>query len=453
MTDFATEIQRLRTRAKGLHPGRAGTAKGAISVVRRLSLLVGELADKTSAKLDHGWRYVEEDLHALNDLIESRRYEFVQNKVLNLTDVLNGILQRITAGPKYGTGYYTSRTASGRSKSWPVELLRTGDFYHVRGLTGRFKGRTFSIVPSEYSTYARAKVQYSPHDRGGRRLERELSPMSSIKKSWQGTNFIEGRFNSVRNALAGIYLDGIEGISPYRNHPQVPIADAERYLAKGREVLAWMEEQRPAPTAQAKRWMKYKVEELARLLRQAEAIHEGTPQKMTETDYQNLLTRRSPSRLYKEGRKISYTALPKAALAKLSADQRSYIDEFTFIRQPNGHIDGYYANELLASWDGHGWRAHSPVRGVERQKLLRIHNAVSKKLYAKSPSLSRTSFRYLVVFDWAGVKAGRSVGQHNLAESEHLANQALHMGRKNVFVFDAKSKRVVYLPQRNRGKK
>jgi len=42
-----------------------------------------------------------------------------------------------------------------------------------------------------------------------------------------------------------------------------------------------------------------------------------------------------------------------------------------------------YANDVRITKEGYG---KSPVRGVERTKLLRIHNAVSKKLYGKSPS-------------------------------------------------------------------
>ena len=182
---FSDDLRKIRTRVNGLHPGRAGTPKAAVSVVRSLALFAGELLDKTDAARDRGWRFIEKDLHDLQEMLERRQYEYIQGKARSTTDDLHGVLERVTAGPKY-PGYYTSRTKSGRSKSWPVELLNKGDgsFYHVRGLTGRFKGRTFSIVASEYSAYPMAKVQYAPQRRSasdndamGRRLERELAKM------------------------------------------------------------------------------------------------------------------------------------------------------------------------------------------------------------------------------------------------------------------------------------
>ncbi len=46
--------------------------------------------------------------------------------------------------------------------------------------------------------------------------------------------------------------------------------------------------------------------------------------------------------------------LPKEALAQLSPEQQSYIDEFTFIQKGN-KIQGWYAGELLATWNGFAW--------------------------------------------------------------------------------------------------
>jgi hypothetical protein len=48
--------------------------------------------------------------------------------------------------------------------------------------------------------------------------------------------------------------------------------------------------------------------------------------------------------------------MPRAALALMSASQRSYLDEFTFKRRSDGSIEGWYAGEVLAVWDGDGWR-------------------------------------------------------------------------------------------------
>jgi len=99
----------------------------------------------------------------------------------------------------------------------------------------------------------------------------------------------------------------------------------------------------------------------------------------------------------------------------------------------------------------HGERFTTWINGSRQGDTVEIR--VHAKRIAKSPAHTasrKTHFRYAVVFDWAGVRAGRSIGRHNLVESEHLADQALHMGRKNVFVFDAKTRRVVYLPPRKR---
>lgn len=53
--------------------------------------------------------------------------------------------------------------------------------------------------------------------------------------------------------------------------------------------------------------------------------------------------------------KIDSGELPAEALAWFSDGQLSYLDEFTFIREESGMIQGWYAGELLAVWDGIGW--------------------------------------------------------------------------------------------------
>lgn len=56
--------------------------------------------------------------------------------------------------PGNADGYYTSHLKrGGRLNAWPVKLINKGDFYYVEGLSGRFKGKKFSIIPSEFSTY------------------------------------------------------------------------------------------------------------------------------------------------------------------------------------------------------------------------------------------------------------------------------------------------------------
>jgi len=48
--------------------------------------------------------------------------------------------------------------------------------------------------------------------------------------------------------------------------------------------------------------------------------------------------------------------LPKPALALISRRQRSYLDEFVFFQLPYGYIEGWYAGELLALWNGKSWQ-------------------------------------------------------------------------------------------------
>lgn len=52
---------------------------------------------------------------------------------------------------------------------------------------------------------------------------------------------------------------------------------------------------------------------------------------------------------------MSLELVPAKAIAALSSNQRSYLDEFKFMQMRNGHIQGWYAGELLAIWDGRVW--------------------------------------------------------------------------------------------------
>ena len=58
-----------------------------------------------------------------------------------------------------------------------------------------------------------------------------------------------------------------------------------------------------------------------------------------------------------EKKKISHTELPKTALSKISASQRSYIDEFAFYDIGGGHYLAYYGHDTspIAVWDGSSW--------------------------------------------------------------------------------------------------
>lgn len=52
---------------------------------------------------------------------------------------------------------------------------------------------------------------------------------------------------------------------------------------------------------------------------------------------------------------ISYSELPDEAQALISDEQRTFIDEFTFVWN-DGLIEAWYAEEILAVFDGHGWQ-------------------------------------------------------------------------------------------------
>jgi len=107
--------------------------------------------------------------------------------------------------------------------------------------------------------------------------------------SWQGTDYNERLFNSVRNMLVAVYLDGVKGVSPDRGEARrmVPPEDADRYIAKARVAYAKLVDQRPLRGV--KSWHERKVSELDSLINKAVAVREGrSPQKMTEADYAAL---------------------------------------------------------------------------------------------------------------------------------------------------------------------
>lgn len=58
-----------------------------------------------------------------------------------------------------------------------------------------------------------------------------------------------------------------------------------------------------------------------------------------------------------EGAKIRLDIkdMDQVFIRALQKEARSYIDEFTFYRLPNGQVEGWYAGELLAIWNGKNW--------------------------------------------------------------------------------------------------
>jgi len=106
--------------------------------------------------------------------------------------------------------------------------------------------------------------------------------------SWQGTDYNERRFNTVRNGLVAIYLDGVKGVSPERGGntawKMVPPEEADRIIAKARVIYAEFVGQKASPSV--KGWLDHKIKELDGLIRKAAAVREGrAEQKMTADDY------------------------------------------------------------------------------------------------------------------------------------------------------------------------
>jgi hypothetical protein len=105
------------------------------------------------------------------------------------------------------------------------------------------------------------------------------------RQPWKGIDANERAYNTVHNALVGIILDGVTGVSPDLGHRQIAPEKADEYLDRARRVLADFESQNPAPGGQRGRgqfWMENKIRELRRLLTDAEAVRSGArPQKQT----------------------------------------------------------------------------------------------------------------------------------------------------------------------------
>jgi hypothetical protein len=52
---------------------------------------------------------------------------------------------------------------------------------------------------------------------------------------------------------------------------------------------------------------------------------------------------------------IDHIFLPPEAWDLISLQQQSYIDEFSFYREDDDYIEAWYADELLAIWNGMSW--------------------------------------------------------------------------------------------------
>src|SRR6266699_3650162 len=55
-------------------------------------------------------------------------------------------------------------------------------------------------------------------------------------------------------------------------------------------------------------------------------------------------------------KEISYAELPEQAKNLISEEQKSYLDEFSFLQSEDGNIAAWYAGEVLAVWNGSGWQ-------------------------------------------------------------------------------------------------
>ena len=118
------------------------------------------------------------------------------------------------------------------------------------------------------------------------------SRLGPDRQPWKGIDANERAYNTVHNALVGIILDGVVGVSPDLGHRQIAPEKADEYLDRGRRVLADFESQNIAPggsRGRAQFWMENKIRELRRLLSDAEAVRSGAKsQKQTPESYGEL---------------------------------------------------------------------------------------------------------------------------------------------------------------------
>jgi len=115
------------------------------------------------------------------------------------------------------------------------------------------------------------------------------------RQQWKGIDANERAFGTVRNALVGIILDGVAGVSPGvpgEERRMISPEDADRYIERGQRVLADFESQEMAPggaRGRAQKWMDRTILELRQFVADAEAVRSGKkPQKMTPESYAEL---------------------------------------------------------------------------------------------------------------------------------------------------------------------
>jgi len=108
-------------------------------------------------------------------------------------------------------------------------------------------------------------------------------------KPFAGIDANDRAFHGVHNALVGIFLDGVKGVSPDLGHYQPTPEQADATLERARRLLADFESQTRIPRGRAQRWMENKIDQLRRYIEKAEAVRSGErPQQMTPEDYENL---------------------------------------------------------------------------------------------------------------------------------------------------------------------
>ena len=107
-------------------------------------------------------------------------------------------------------------------------------------------------------------------------VSKKLWAKSPGKKPWEGTSHNESMFSRIQPWLAGIYLDGVEGVRPNsQGRRQVPIDKADEGIARGQEILANALAQNRAPTAESRRWMQHAIRNHRTLLENAIAVRRG----------------------------------------------------------------------------------------------------------------------------------------------------------------------------------
>jgi hypothetical protein len=153
------------------------------------------------------------------------------------------------------------------------------------------------------------------------------------RQQWKGIDANERAFGTVRNALVAIALEGVAGVSPEipgEGRRMISPEDADRYIAKGRQVLADFESQEMAPggaRGRAQKWMDRTIDELRRFVTDAEAVRSGKkPQKMTPESYGEL---RKSLGVGETGKPVDrwWHALPPGVESKIDcSDAKAMVD-------------------------------------------------------------------------------------------------------------------------------